>query len=124
MRTPTLIETGLVAAIAAAVVFLVAPDFIRASDATKIELAARAAAVCDAEIVRLGASGGAISLGAIEQSLSSRAAPPLVWPKSADLSTLEFSPTGGVSVAVSLFGGKTRRVSAKDASSIGSDSGS
>lgn len=126
MRAPTLLETFLAAAFGAAVFALVLPDFARARAAYSVELAARAAADCDAELVRIARAARAAArsgagpvpeaeptLAAIAESRAGRGAPPLVWPREADLSTVDFSSTNGVSVLLRLRGGG-RRVDARD----------
>ena len=121
MRLPTAIETFLFSAFVAAVAFLVVPDFLRAREGYAVELAARAASACDGELARLARAtraGGARpegepSLAAIGESLAARGAPPLAWPREADLSTIDFSSTNGVSVLLRFRGG-ARRVDARD----------
>lgn len=125
MRCPTAIETFLASAFAAALAFLIAPDLLRARDAYAVELAARAASACDGELARMAASEpasdspagetrpAAPTLAEIDGALAERGAPALVWPREADLSTVDFSSTNGVSVLLRLRGGE-RRVAARD----------
>ena len=125
MRCPTAIETFLAAAFVAALAFLVAPDLFRAREAYAVELAARAASACDVELASMASAGPAPdpsaggsrppapTLAEIDGSLAARGAPALVWPREADLSTVDFSSTGGVSVLLRLRGGE-RRVTARD----------
>lgn len=128
MRLPTSIEATLAAAFAAAVAFLVAPDFVKAKDGYAVEVAARAAAACDSGLALLrsagaeaaaesgageGAEGKPPTLADVEAALSAAGFALPVWPGAADLSTLDLASTNGASVSVRLSGGP-RRVDARD----------
>jgi hypothetical protein len=108
----------LLLAIAAMAYYAVVPDVRAARDAIRIELAARAAAECDEaarEYVAEAFVAGVdeVSLDMVDAYRRTAKRPPLVWPPEADLSTLDFSDTNGVSVVVLLSGGP-RRVTAAD----------
>lgn len=128
MKTPTAVELLLAAAFAAAVAFLVVPDFLRARDGYRIEMAARAAAACDRAVAAIAkarekaraddpdaAPTNAVptTLADVHAALEDLGEPPLVWPEAADISTLDLDSTNGVSVVV-LLGTGPRRVDAHD----------
>ena len=104
--------------VAAMAFYAVAPDVRRARDGVRVELAARAAARFD-EAARAYVEGGwrdsvtNVTPDMADDYFARIHEPPIDWPESADLSTLDASDTNGVSVVVSLFGGP-RRVSAAD----------
>ena len=114
----TLVEWILLAAFAAAVAFLLVPDVARVRDGVRVELAARALARCD-EVVAVALANRSLTnradatLPFVESYFEKNGAPALVWPDAADLSTLDFSGTNGVTVVVSTVRGDSRVVSAR-----------
>lgn len=108
----------LLAAIAAMAFYAIVPDCYRARDGIRVELAARAAQRCDAAARDYVARGWRDSVTNVTPEMVDAYyarihEPAIEWPAAADLSTLDFSDTNGVSVVVSLRGGP-RRVSAAD----------
>lgn len=108
----------LLLAVAAAAYYAVVPDYFRARDGVRVELAARAAQRWDAAARDYVARGWRDSVTNVTSAMvddyyARLDEPPVEWPDAADLATLDASDTNGVSVAVSLRGG-ARRVSAAD----------
>ena len=117
-RSLTPVALVLAAGIAAMAWKALVPDFFRARDAARVELAARAAQACDAAVrnsLRRGAVKQAkdMTLERVDAYWARGGRPGPVWPAAADLSSIDFADTNGVSVLVSVFGGR-RRVSAAD----------
>lgn len=112
----TVLELLLLAGIASLLVFTVAPTYMRARDAARIDVAARALALCDRTCRRypdeVAPDGGAPELDAIRRVCEKNEHGGIVWPGGADLST--FDPGDGrSSIMLSLFSG-TRTVYADD----------
>ena len=108
----------LLLAIAAMGFYAIVPDYYRARDGIRVELAARAAQRCDAAARDYVVRGWRDSVtnvtpGMVDDYYARIHEPAIEWPAAADLSTLDFSDTNGVSVVVSLRDGP-RRVSAAD----------
>jgi len=108
----------LLVAIAAMGFYSIVPDCFRARDGIRVELAARAARRCDAAARDYVSRGWRDSVTNVTPEMvdayyARLHEPAIAWPAAADLSTLDFSDTNGVSVVVSLRGGP-RRVSAAD----------
>ena len=107
----------LLLAVAAAAYYAIVPDYYRARDGIRVELAARAVQRCD-EIVRIyvernRAPAGGVTLAMIDAHLEIHGEKRVEWPAGADLSTFDASDTNGVSVVVALRDGP-RRVTAAD----------
>ena len=108
----------LLLAVAAMAYYAVVPDYFRARDGIRVELAARAAARFDAaarEYARRGwvESVTNVTPGMIDAFYDRIHQPPVEWPPAADVSTIDVSDTNGVSIVVSVREGP-RRVSAAD----------
>ena len=108
----------LLLAVAGMAYYAVVPDFRRARDGIRVELAARAAQRCDVAVrgyVRHGWVDAPTNVTPrmVDDFYARLRQPPVEWPPEADLSTLDFSDTNGASVVVLLSGGP-RRVTAAD----------
>ena len=113
----------LLLAVAATAYFAIVPDYYRARDGVRVELAARAAARFDEAAHEYVKGGWHDSVTNVTPDMADEyfariRQPPIDWPEAADLSTLDASDTNGVSVVVRLRSGP-RRVSAADSARAG-----